>query len=185
MPPLEFGSQKQLFIDDVVIDEAVGVRRNLNQPAKYVGNPVMIPLYPWEGRLELFGTVRRDPDGSFRMWYQGMGGMGVAWASHGFGLDGHPLGGPQLRPEEPPIQHLLRHVARRRPLGAAQPGIGRAQRHHRQQHRDLERGFRQRDRGHPRPGPEPALQVAVLRGSGLGGAGIAPHRPGRLGGLLA
>ena len=39
MPPLEFGSQKQLFIDDVVIDEAVGVRRNLNQPAKYVGNP--------------------------------------------------------------------------------------------------------------------------------------------------
>ena len=78
MPPLDFGSQKQLFIDDVVIDEAVGVRRNLNQPAKYVGNPVMIPLYPWEGRLELFGTVRRDPDGSFRMWYQGMGGMGVA-----------------------------------------------------------------------------------------------------------
>ena len=73
MPPLKFGSQKQLFID-----EAVGVRRNLNQPAKYVGNPVMIPLYPWEGRLELFGTVRRNPDGSFRMWYQGMGGMGVA-----------------------------------------------------------------------------------------------------------
>ena len=78
MPPLEFGGQKQLFIDDLVIDEAVGVRRNLNQPDKYVGNPVMIPLYPWEGRLELFGTVRRDPDGGFRMWYQGMGGMGVA-----------------------------------------------------------------------------------------------------------
>ena len=78
MPPLEFGSPKQLFIDDLAIDEAVGVRRNLNQPAKYVGNPVMIPLYPWEGRLELFGTVRRNPDGSFRMWYQGMGGMGVA-----------------------------------------------------------------------------------------------------------
>ena len=120
MPPLEFGSQKQLFIDDLVIDEAVGVRRNLNQPAKFVGNPVMIPLYPWEGRLELFGTVRRNPDGSFRMWYQGMGGMGVAaWPGPG----GHPLGGPEIRPEEPPIQHLLRHVARRRPLGAAQPGL--------------------------------------------------------------
>ena len=78
MQPLEFGTQKQLFIDDLVIEEALGVTRNLNQPAKYVGNPVMIPIYPWEGRLELFGTVWRDPDGTFRMWYQGMGGMGVA-----------------------------------------------------------------------------------------------------------
>ena len=89
MQPLEFGAQKQLFIDDLVIDEAVGVTRNLNQPAKYVGNPVMIPIYPWEGRLELFGTVWRDADGSFRMWYQGMGGMGVA----DMGLD---LTGTQL-----------------------------------------------------------------------------------------
>ena len=89
MQPLEFGAQKQLFIDDLVIDEAVGVTRNLNQPAKYVGNPVMIPIYPWEGRLELFGTVWRDPDGSFRMWYQGMGGMGVA--DMGLDLSGTPL----------------------------------------------------------------------------------------------
>ena len=81
---LEVGSQRQLFIDDLLIDEAQGVVRTLNQPAKYVGNPIMIPLYPWEGRLEIFGTVLRDPeDGLFRMWYQGLGGLAV----RGMGVD--------------------------------------------------------------------------------------------------
>ena len=69
--------RKYLFIDDQVIDETVDVTRTLNQPAKYVGNPVMISLYPWEGRVTLYGTVWRDEDGGFRMWYQGYGGMGI------------------------------------------------------------------------------------------------------------
>ena len=75
--PLEIDSRKQLFIDDHVVDRTDGVVRTLNQPAKYVGNPVMVPLYPWEGRLELYGTVWRDDDGGFRMWYMGLGGMGI------------------------------------------------------------------------------------------------------------
>jgi hypothetical protein len=75
--PLEIGTRKQLFIDDHVVDRIDGVERTLNQPAKYMGNPIMIPLYPWEGRLELYGTVLREPSGEFRMWYTGMGGMGV------------------------------------------------------------------------------------------------------------
>ena len=38
----------------------------------------MNPLYPWEGRLALYGTVwRNDETGKFRMWYQGYGGMGI------------------------------------------------------------------------------------------------------------
>ena len=51
--PLEIGTRKQLFIDDYVVDRTDGVQRTLNQPTKYVGNPGMIPLYPWEGRIEL------------------------------------------------------------------------------------------------------------------------------------
>ena len=74
---LDVGTKKQLFIDDLVIDETRGVTRNLNQPAKYVGNPVMIPLYPWEGRVTLYGTVWNDADGEWRMWYQGYGGGAV------------------------------------------------------------------------------------------------------------
>lgn len=75
--PIEVGSKKQLFIDDLVIDETVGVTRNLNQPAKYAGNPIMIPLYPWEGDVALYGTVRRDSDDHWRMWYQGYGGLAI------------------------------------------------------------------------------------------------------------
>lgn len=75
--PLEIGTIRQLFIDDGIIDESRGVLKTLNQPVKYAGNPVMIPLYPWEGKVSLYGTVWRDPAGGFRMWYQGYGGNAV------------------------------------------------------------------------------------------------------------
>ena len=48
--PLEIGTNKQLFIDDYIIDHTLGVVRTLNQPAKYIGNPVMIPLLGGKGR---------------------------------------------------------------------------------------------------------------------------------------
>ena len=76
-PIIETGSNKQLFIDDFVIHDAVGVTRHMHQPKKYIGNPIMIPLYPWEGKVSLYGTVWHYPDGKFRMWYQGYGGNGV------------------------------------------------------------------------------------------------------------
>ena len=69
---------RQLFIDDRSIAETRGVTHNLNQPAKYAGNPIMIPLYPWEGALWLYGTVWNDTEeGRFRMWYQGQAGMAI------------------------------------------------------------------------------------------------------------
>lgn len=88
------GADKELFIDDHIVEETREVQRTLNQPAKYTGNPVMIALYPWEGRPSLYGTIRRDPDtGHFRMWYMGLGGLGIThmgvandskWANIGF-----------------------------------------------------------------------------------------------------
>ena len=74
---LKIGTQKQLFIDNFIIDNTSKVELNLNQPRKYVGNPIMIPLYPWERKPELYGTVWHNEDGSFQMWYQGMGELGV------------------------------------------------------------------------------------------------------------
>ncbi len=74
---LGVGATKQLFVDERIIAETNGVQRSLNQPAKYAGNPLFFPLYPWEGRVELYGTIMRDA-GDFRMWYTGLGGMGVA-----------------------------------------------------------------------------------------------------------
>ena len=54
---LDIGTTKQLFIDDQIIAQTHGVVRTLNQPAKYVGNPLFYPLYPWEGRVELYGIL--------------------------------------------------------------------------------------------------------------------------------
>ena len=91
---LEVGNNRQLFVDERMVAETQRLRRTLNQPAKYAGNPLMFPLYPWEGRLELYGTVWRDAEtGKFRMWYLGLGNMGVTpmgrkndskWAGLGF-----------------------------------------------------------------------------------------------------
>ena len=68
---------KELFIDDGIIEESRGVTKTLHPLSKYAGNPVMIALYPWEGALWLYGTVWREADGTFRMWYQGQGGMAI------------------------------------------------------------------------------------------------------------
>ena len=54
---LDIGTTKQLFIDDQIIAQTHGVVRTLNQPAKYVGNSLFCPLYPWEGRVELYGIL--------------------------------------------------------------------------------------------------------------------------------
>ena len=75
---IDIGTTPQLFIDDLIVDETHALTSTLHQPAKYAGNPIMTPLYPWEGRLTLYGTVwRNEETGTFRMWYQGYGGMGI------------------------------------------------------------------------------------------------------------
>ena len=74
---LNLGSDRQLFIDEYVIDEIQGLTRTLNQPQKYAGNPIMAPIYPWEGSLWLYGDVVRDSDGGWRMWYTGPGAGGL------------------------------------------------------------------------------------------------------------
>ena len=75
---IDIGTTPQLFVDDLIVDETHALTSTLHQPAKYAGNPIMTPLYPWEGRLTLYGTVwRNEETGRFRMWYQGYSGMGI------------------------------------------------------------------------------------------------------------
>ena len=77
-------STKHLFLDNLVIEETNQVSSSLHQPIKYSGNPLLFPLYPWEGRVQLYGTVWMDPEvGHFRMWYMGLGGMGITSMSAG------------------------------------------------------------------------------------------------------
>lgn len=73
--PITINSQRQLFVDDFVIEEAFAVERTVIPPAKHAGNPIMRPEKPWEGGyidpcMMLYDAESR----SFRMWYR-------AWTS--------------------------------------------------------------------------------------------------------
>ncbi len=76
--PIVVDAQRQLFIDDFVIDKSESIRRNLHRAIKYPGNPVLQPEKPWErhddpgqgNAVLLFGSVQRQPGGGkLRMWY--------------------------------------------------------------------------------------------------------------------
>jgi hypothetical protein len=77
MTPLDIGTTTHLFLDDAMVDRTWGMTRVLQQVRKYPGNPIMRPETPAEGwSINLYGTVLRDDDGTFRMWYQGYGSGG-------------------------------------------------------------------------------------------------------------
>lgn len=61
----------QLFVDDWLIAEKVGVQRTWHAFEKHPGNPVMTADRPWEGSVVyLYGTVLPAEQGSgYRMWY--------------------------------------------------------------------------------------------------------------------
>ena len=69
--PIALAGNRQLFIDDLIIEEMNGVTRTLNQPTKYQGNPVLWPTKPWEGRrLDLYASPLYDAaEGLFKVWY--------------------------------------------------------------------------------------------------------------------
>lgn len=67
-----FGKQRQLFVDDEVLDSLDGaIRRVMNPPTKHPGNPVLGRTEPWEHlQPYIYGTVTREDDGApFKMWY--------------------------------------------------------------------------------------------------------------------
>ncbi len=72
---LSIGRQKQLFVDDYIIEEMDKVSQVLNPVTKYPGNPVLRPDRPWEGiHTYLYGAVIYDDDEDlFKMWYLGGG----------------------------------------------------------------------------------------------------------------
>ena len=71
MAPIKLNGNRQLLIDDGVIDEVNGLAQVLNQPTPYAGNPILRPSPPWEHDVGFLGTVVRDDNGTFRAWYQG------------------------------------------------------------------------------------------------------------------
>ena len=71
---MHIGTNKQLFIDDEIVDSTARITRSWHQFRPHPGYPLLVPEKPWELANYLYGTVMRDPgDGSFRMWYTNSG----------------------------------------------------------------------------------------------------------------
>lgn len=69
----DMGSRKRLFIDDDIIQDMKCLHRVLNQPRKYLGNPILKPDQAWEKDTE-YGWSKPcvlfdDEDGIYKMWY--------------------------------------------------------------------------------------------------------------------
>ena len=64
--------RRQLFLDDLMIEQLQNVDRNLHQPKKYINNPIVRhDQTPWQQfRAQLYGTVLYVPEQKlFKMWY--------------------------------------------------------------------------------------------------------------------
>ena len=67
---IPIGGQKQLFLDETLIESMHNTCFALNMPIKAPNNPVIRRDRPWEGNYIHYGPVLYDPQQQrFRMWY--------------------------------------------------------------------------------------------------------------------
>ncbi len=66
--PLDIGSDRQLFVDDLLIDSSEGVRRRLQEPVR---REIAIPGdRPWDAGNVCAGSFMEDGKGRYRAWYR-------------------------------------------------------------------------------------------------------------------
>ena len=90
--PRDVGLEKQLFIDDYIVDDRTGVSRVLNPAQKHPDSPLLSAEREWESAtsmsvLTAFQDASRDDEGEgcFRMWYTAP--SGVCYATSPDGLE--------------------------------------------------------------------------------------------------
>lgn len=94
---LALDGRKRLFLDDAVVASMENVTRTIHPAEKFAGNPVLTASEPWEGAVVLvYGSVLREDDGAFRMWYYCSRGVacaesddGIAWRKPALGISQH------------------------------------------------------------------------------------------------
>jgi len=77
--PIDVGCEKQLFIDNWLIESREGVSLTMNPPKK-TGEKLIVADKPWEaGGIGAYKTVIND-GGIYKMWYQTGGGICYAYS---------------------------------------------------------------------------------------------------------
>ena len=71
LPPIiDIGPERQLFLDDTLIDAMERVSRCVHQPDRHPENPILKGERPWEANRVLYSDVVFDRDeGIYRLWY--------------------------------------------------------------------------------------------------------------------
>ncbi len=70
--PIHVGTEKQLFVDDAVIDATGNLERTFHNAEKYPANPLMVPKEPWETGGTFFvpyDVIRESDREKLRVWY--------------------------------------------------------------------------------------------------------------------
>ncbi len=72
--PVEVGKERQLFVDDALIESMLNLSRMQHPAVKYAQNPILTPQKPWEFQSIILMSVMQKPEGGgLRMWYSGWG----------------------------------------------------------------------------------------------------------------
>jgi hypothetical protein len=72
---------RQLLVDNLVIEHMDNLQKVLHQPTKHEANPVLIPDRPWEGNRAMGVAVIRDEEaGHYKLWYRAESGW-MAYAT--------------------------------------------------------------------------------------------------------
>ena len=85
-----------LFADDAMLAAQTNVQRIVH-PAACDGEPVLRPLFPWEGgRIYVYGSVWPQPDGGWRLWYGAGDAVLVADSPDGIKWNRNALGSKNI-----------------------------------------------------------------------------------------
>lgn len=69
---IQLGPERQLFVDESLIESISGARRVMNPAVKVKHNPVIRPEYPWEGKdVRVSHVFPDEKTGTFKMIYSG------------------------------------------------------------------------------------------------------------------
>ena len=93
--PLHIGSEKQLFIDDLLIAEKRSVRLVVNRP-ELTGERCVRADKPWEGFGVLAYNSIMEDDGLLKLWYDAIASDGSRWCCYATSQDGIHWEKPKL-----------------------------------------------------------------------------------------
>ena len=70
IPFLHIGTERQLFLDNFILDHLLDVKRIISKPQRHEGSVLEVGGYPWERRRTLPQAAIYDPEeGKYKLWY--------------------------------------------------------------------------------------------------------------------